>query len=134
MHTDWSSREYELTELLVLETAIRSSPYLQYLATGVNLSDEANAEFRDLIASEIEERLDDEAAPLETYTGLGGYGDEFFIIVMSWGGIYFVEAPEFPRLGYYLSLEDARAHALHIAECFPVTGADDVGEAYGPLG
>lgn len=123
MNADWSSRQYKLTEPAVLETAIRSSTYLQYMAAGVDLYDDALTEFRTLIASEVEERLESEGQELETYSGLGGYGDEFSIAVMGWGGIYFVEACEFQRHGYYLCLEDARADALHIAECF--SGLDE---------
>ena len=123
MDADWSSRQCKLTEPAVLETAIRFSAYLQYMAVGVDLYDDAWTEFRTLIASEVEERLESEAEELETYSGLSGNGDEFSIAVMGWGGIYFVEACEFQRHGYYLRLEDARADALHIAECF--SGLDD---------
>lgn len=129
MAAAWRSREYELTDPAVLETAIQSSTYLQYMAAGVDVHDDAWAEFRTLIASEIEERLNTEAEVLCSYTGLGGYGDEFPIDVLSWGGIFFVDACEFPRLGYYLTLQGAQAEALHIAECFPIADEDGLGGA-----
>lgn len=127
MRTDWTSKQHELTDPAVLETAIRSSAYLQYMAVGVDLSHDASAEFKTLIASEIEERLNTEAEVVSSYTGLGGYGDEFPIDVMCWGGIFFVDACEFPRLGYYLTLQDAQAEALHIAECYPIADEDGLG-------
>ncbi|WP_226698832.1 hypothetical protein [Qipengyuania gaetbuli] len=130
MDADWSSRQCKLTEPAVLETAIRFSAYLQYMAVGVDLYDDAWTEFRTLIASEVEERLENEAEELETYSGLSGYGDEFAIAVMGWGGIYFVEACEFERHGYYLRLEDARADAMHIAECY--SGIDE-GDTVSPV-
>ena len=120
-----SSVRYELTDLPLLEAAIRSSTYLQYLSFGVDLSQDGSAEFRNLVASELLERIDAEAESAETFRGLGFDGEEFPINVMRWGSIYFVDAGELDRIGFYLAHEDARTEALHIAECFPLADGDD---------
>lgn len=125
MSRTWSSERYELTDLPLLKAAIRSSTYLQYLSYGVDLSDEGNPEFRTLVASELMERIEAEAESVETLRGLGSSGEEFAIEVMRWGSIYFVNAGELDRIGYFLAPDDARAEALHIAACFPVEDDDD---------
>jgi len=127
MSTTWSVERYDLTDLAVLRAAIKSSTYLQYLAYGVDLSEADSAEFRTLVASELRERIEAEAESVETLRGLGFDGEEFPISVMRWGSIYFVDAGELDRIGYFLTPEDARIEALHIAGCFPFDDEQDVG-------
>lgn len=48
-----------------------------------------------------------------------GSGGEFPVCVMEWRGIFWVQAPEFDDIGYFLSMEDAVFHAEDIAESYP---------------
>ena len=57
--------------------------------------------------------------------GLGHDDEEFSINIMKWGPIYFVDAGELDRIGYFLTPDDARTEAAHIAECFPLADADE---------
>lgn len=125
MSTDGPFRRYDLHDLTLLEVAIRSSTYLQYLAYGIDLSDPTNADFKALVVSELFERLEAEAQSIETFRGLGSSGEEFPIYLMRWGCIYFVEAGELDRLGYYMAPEGARAEAFHFAECFLLAAGED---------
>ncbi len=48
-----------------------------------------------------------------------GSGGEFPAYVMEWRGIFWVQAPEFDDVGYFLSMEEAVFHAKDIAESYP---------------
>jgi len=48
-----------------------------------------------------------------------GSGGEFPACVMEWRGIFWVQAPEFDDIGYFLSMEEAVFHAEEIAEAYP---------------
>lgn len=48
-----------------------------------------------------------------------GSSGEFPACVMEWRGIFWVQAPEFDDIGYFLSLEEAVFHAEEIAEAYP---------------
>jgi hypothetical protein len=51
-----------------------------------------------------------ESEPTKSFTGLGGY-DEFAINVMKFGGVYWIEAPEFDDIGYFSSEDEASSIA-----------------------
>ena len=82
------------------------------------LTDEAH----DFILDEICNYWDGEVKGYECM----GYAGEFSVIINCWNGIYYVSAPEFDDIGYFLNLEDADYYATDMAESYPIT--DDLDE------
>lgn len=64
------------------------------------------------------DQVSNDSECLETYDCFGS-GGEFGVSIMEWRGIFWVQAPEFDHIGYFLSVEEAAFYALDIAESYP---------------
>jgi hypothetical protein len=113
-------KELPITDLKVIQVVLSNSNVLELFAeTGDTLHDHSpeglstNAQFIDFLT----DRFLELRKTVKDYTAHGDAGD-FSVSICFWGGLYFVEAPEFDDRGYFVSLKDAMYAAEDIVENF----------------
>lgn len=64
------------------------------------------------------DQVDNESDIVASYECYGS-GGEFVVSIMEWRAIFWVQAPEFSNIGYFLDIEEAKFFAEDIAESYP---------------
>lgn len=65
------------------------------------------------------DEVDNESEIIESLKCYGD-GDIFYVNIMCWEGIYWVQANEFDDIGYFIDYRHAKFHAEDIAKSYPL--------------